>query len=871
MNLFITAKGPSRSRTRMFGIAAFLGAMTTIPMNVSATDEIVVTARGRAESLQDVPASIQVFDKEAIENQGIERAKDFINLTPGVSIVDAAEVGDTQVNIRGINGTRDAENSFALIIDGVLMTNPAALNREYSNLSQIEVLKGPQGALYGRNASAGAIIINTQKPGDEFGGDIKVSLAENSTYLMTGLIDGPIGDSIGWSLGADWRSTDGFFENSYSSYLGIPDDIDSSDSWNINGRFIFEPSDALSIDAKLRYGEVDGSSIIFNSVFNIPSFVGALEFNGQSPESAAAGYENVNDHTLLFNPNLTSFNDQEATEFSLKVDYDLGWADLAAWGLYSDIENSLGSDGTSAAFGFFWAEPTCVAGTETIGGDILTGDAPAVTLPQFYNSFGAGPAGSVYGAYTPTTCDGFQYQQRNQKDYSFEVRLASKDDQALRWSVGAYYLDIDRQVAVNLGIDRGNGIIPKTPFTTDPRYPTEQLAWDQFDSEVYAVFGQVQYDLTDTVEVSFAARYDEEKRSATSLVPTDARSTYIDCDNDGSYDGNAPINPGLCAFFDPIADTVATPPSRSETWDEFQPKLSLTWDFADEWTAFSSLGVGFKSGGFNNFGSEATVDLYINDYVVDVRNGIAPIPDPLYSDLGITDRFEEETSTAFELGTRGTFADGSMTFEAAYFHTEVDDMQFFEFLVGPFGLLRVVSNIDEVTLNGYEAALNWQASDRWSYYVGGSVIDSKIDANSSRPDTVGNESPYTPEWTGNVGLQLFEPISGKWNLISNLDVIMIGDTWFHTVQQEPRPTLFGAIFGAELDSDMSVAQRDAYTLVNLRIGFESENWRITAFADNLFDETYLEEVIPAPEFGGSFIHPGADTERTAGVEAIFSF
>ena len=107
-------------------------------------EEIIVTARQRAESLQDVPAAIQVFTGQQIENSGIQRPSDFINLTPGVTIVDAAEVGDTQVNIRGINGARDAENSFALIIDGILMTNPASLNREYTNLQQIEILKGPQ-------------------------------------------------------------------------------------------------------------------------------------------------------------------------------------------------------------------------------------------------------------------------------------------------------------------------------------------------------------------------------------------------------------------------------------------------------------------------------------------------------------------------------------------------------------------------------------------------------------------------------------------------------------------------------------------------------------------------------------------------------
>jgi iron complex outermembrane receptor protein len=850
-----------------------------IPLNAKAVDEIVVTALGRASSLQDAPASVQVFTAENIRNQGIERATDFIALTPGVSIVDAAEVGDTQVNIRGINGARDAENSFALVIDGVLMTNPAALNREYANIEQIEILKGPQGALYGRNAAAGAIIINTKRPGDELTGSVKGSYAEHSSYLVTGDVSGPLSDSLFWGLSGDFRSTDGFFSNTYASYLGVSDEIDSSESWNINGRLVFEPSDELSVDAKLRYGEVDGSSIIFNSVFHIPAVADAFA----SPAFA----EDVNDHPFLFNPNLKSFNNQEATEFSLKVDYDLGWADLTGWGLYSDIENDLGADGTSAAFGFFWAEPTCsIFGgdpvnndTAVIGADILAGIAPALTQPQFLNPDGyptaidGVSAGSIYGAYTPTTCDGFQYQVRNQKDYSFELRLASKDDQALRWSVGAYYLDIDREVGVNLGIDRGNGVIPRTLFTTDPMFPTEQLLWDQFDSEVWAVFGQLSYDLTDTVEVSFAARYDEEKREARSLVPVDARSQYIECENpfttDGTYDGNAPINPGFCAEFEDTG-TVGPQTTRSETFNEFQPKLSLTWDFADEWTAFTSLGVGFKSGGFNNFGSEATVETYINDFVVEVGNSFQPVGEE-YSDLGITDRFEEETSTAFELGTRGTVFDGSVSLEAAYFRTEVDDMQFFEFLVGPFGLLRVVSNIDEVTIDGFEAAVNWQATDRWSFYAAGSIVDSEIDKNDVRPESEGNKSPYTPDWTANLGAQLTVPFNSNWTFISNLDISMIGETWFHVIQEEARPNLFGAIFNAPFPSDMSLAQRDSYTLVNLRAGIESENLRINVFADNLFDEAYLEEVIPAPEFGGSFIHPGTSYERTAGIEAIYSF
>ena len=144
--------------------------------------EVVVTARQRAERIEDVPATVQAFTSAEIESAGIERPQDFIALTPGVSQVQTAEAGDMQVVIRGINTGRDAETNFALVVDGVLQTNPNALNQELSNVTQIEVLKGPQGALYGRNALAGAIIMTTRRPGDETEVELSAGFGTDNSY-----------------------------------------------------------------------------------------------------------------------------------------------------------------------------------------------------------------------------------------------------------------------------------------------------------------------------------------------------------------------------------------------------------------------------------------------------------------------------------------------------------------------------------------------------------------------------------------------------------------------------------------------------------------------------------------------------------------
>lgn len=792
--------------------------------------EIVVNVRERAESLESVPGTVSVLTEQQIENTGIQKARDFIALTPGVSIVNAAEVADSQVNIRGINGARDAETNYALIIDGILMTNPAALNREYLNLQQVEILKGPQGALYGRNAAAGAIVISTKKPGDSFAGDVKASAATQGSWYLAADAGGPIASNLKWSVDANYARSDGFYRNVYYQRDDI---VDYSKDWSLAGRLMWDPSEQLSVDWKARYGRVDAGSITFNSVFHLP-LVAAFGFG-------PAWAEDVNSHPFQFNPNIIPFNEQKALESSLKVNYDLGFADLVGWGLYSNNRNNFGADGTSGAFGFFNAEPNCRASTAALTGFPL--GAPQF-IGQVPDSVFGNANGSVFGAYTPTTCDGTQYQVRNQADYSFEARLSSKSSERLRWLGGVYYLHIDREVGVNLGIDTGNQMIHSL-YTTDPLNPTEQLVDDSFTTNTYAVFGQVAWDVLPNLELALALRYDSEDRSVRNKVPTTALTQYIN-DCTGALTGGGPLNPGLC--FGPIQP-------KSKTFDAIEPKFTARWTATDNFTLFASVGTGFKSGGFNNQGSAATVDTFINTNP-EIVNGT-------FTAVNIADDYKKETSLAIEGGVKLKSSDNTLRFEAAYYHTDVDNMQFFEFFVGPFGLLRVVDNIDRVRIDGVEAGVQWAATDWLEFHGGANWTDSEIQRNSARPDTVGNKSPYTPDWTATFGTSISWPLNKDLSLIFNADVTDIGPTWFHVVQDQSRPTLFG------FDSGLGLARRDSYAILNLRTGLEGKQWTAVFFARNLANEHYLEEVIPAPEFGGSFIHAGSRTR--VGIEGTYKF
>jgi iron complex outermembrane receptor protein len=835
-------------------------------------EEIIVTARRRSESLRDVPGTVTVITSRVIEQAGIRRAEGFISLTPGVTMVNAASVADTQVNIRGINGARDAETSFAYVLDGILHTNPAALNREYINLQQVEIFKGPQGALYGRSAAAGAIIVTTAKPGNESEFSGRASFAEDNSFDGYLSWSGPLKeDSVYLNLSADYRESDGFYRNSFQNNASI---VDAFESFNINGRLVWDASESLSIDTKFRYGEVDASSITFNSVFQLPVFAA----NFTNPPA----YQDVNDFDFQFDANAVSDNDQEVFEFSSRFDYETaGGSTLTGWMLYSDNDNNLMSDGTSAAFGFYnnvapsspGISPSCPQTvTDLVGYPLLA--------PQFINTSPGGVIfdavnGSFLGAYTPTACDGLQEQVRSQEDLSFELRLASADDQRTRWMVGVYFADIDREVGVSLNADSGATPIRGLLQIGGPN-STASLAHDQFDTTVTSVFGQIEYDISDSMELAFALRYDNEDRDVSSLVPPNVRQDVIDLNGDTVFDD--PLNIGLS---DLVNTTGGVIPDKSASFSEVQPKVSLRWDATDTTSFFGSWGVGFKAGGFNNSGSKDTVDIFINGFI----NGGAGIN--FADDMGvplpvITDDYKEETSSAFELGFKSAFQGGRLQLSGAAYYTEVTDMQFFEFFVGTFGLLRVVSNIEDVEIIGVELDLSWHATENLRFYVAGNHTDSEIKENSSRPDTVGNPSPYTPEYTFNIGADVEFPLSNGMSIFARIDAQQVGKTWFHTVQEGDRPTIFMPFFeigclvqgfgpgcGPNGTAEYSVTRRDEYSTVNFRIGLQGDKWAVTAFALNVTDEKYIEEAIPAPEFGGTFVHPNA--RRRAGVEVTFKF
>src|ERR1700744_3215891 len=203
-------------------------------------EEVVVTARKRDETFQNVPITVDVFTAAQIQSAGIESPRDFIALVPNMTLVETQNAGNSFVTVRGISQARNSEPSVAVLVDGVLETNPYEFDQELYDIRQIEVLKGPQGALYGRDAIGGAIIINTADPSDHFEGTSRVGVGNGPSEKAQFALSGPL-DSAGtlrYRASFNFYNTDGYLNNVYLDRKADPDR-----DYAARVRLLWKPSD----------------------------------------------------------------------------------------------------------------------------------------------------------------------------------------------------------------------------------------------------------------------------------------------------------------------------------------------------------------------------------------------------------------------------------------------------------------------------------------------------------------------------------------------------------------------------------------------------------------------------------------------------
>jgi iron complex outermembrane receptor protein len=459
------SNGPTfRSGSRTFArvtpaIAAAVTASLIPPAFSQSQDggleEIVVTARKRDESLFDVPVAVNAFSRDEIESAGIVRPQDFIALTPNMTMIQTQNQGTSFITVRGISQARNSEPSVAVLIDGVLLANPSQFNQELFDIESIEVLKGPQGALYGRNAIGGAIIIRTRQPTDQFEGQVLAGYDSGPGFKVRGGISGPFGSSqtLKYAASVSYFDTDGYINN---AFLGEEADPFKDVSGRV--KFLWQPRENFSADLRYSFSQVDTQALYFNIT------------------------EDVNDTSLDVRVNNPGVNERDMSSVSLKLDFTLaGGVTLTSISAYDELEELLTGD----QFNF------------------LPPDESVLKL-----FFGADQAQHQF-----LDVQAFSQELRLTSPADNRLRwiAGAYFIQTDRFISTGNVIDIEDGIVPEVKRE------PLAHFLQGGRQFT-YLA-DTQDNFAWAVFGQIDYDFTDRLEGSFALRYDNDERENTTNTP----------------------------------------------------------------------------------------------------------------------------------------------------------------------------------------------------------------------------------------------------------------------------------------------------------------------------------------------------------------
>jgi iron complex outermembrane receptor protein len=709
----------------------------------STIDEIVITARKRDETYVDVPVTVTVFTADRIEDAGIENPADFIALTPNVTLVQTQNAGNSFVTARGISQNRNSEMSVAVMMDGVLMVNPAQFNQELFDIQQIEVLKGPQGALYGRNAIGGAIVITTKEPGDELEGAVRAGVDSGPGWDVQASVSGPVGesDTLKFRASVSTKDTEGFIPN---TYLG--EDADPYRDQSARLRLLWDPSDSFRADLRASMSKLDTQALYYNIRSPL-----AAPFPG-APASLGLGSGNpnsVNDTSLDVRVNNAGVNQRDLQNLALKMDWYLdGGTSFTSITSYDAVEELLTGDA--------W--------------DFLPIDQSALKL--FYGN------------------DQNQSQFLDVEALSQEFRFTSPSENRLRWIAGTYMVATERFISTGNMIDTGGGVFPvfRQPrgnfpydFATDPVNPQATYLADDQDNFAWAVFGELAYDVSEATEIAFSLRYDDDERENTTKTP----KAFL---------------PNVAGF-----PQGFTGEKRTQSWDEWQPKLSWRYKPADNFSYYASASRGFRSGGFN-------------------QTGVGPIS-AANGFRGVGDTFDAEVVDTLEAGVKGEFMDGRLRSNLSVYRSEAEGTYFFIFLAA--NSTQNLGNLKEVEYQGFELDVSALLNDQWSVTSGLGVTDSEI-TDSLNPADIGNRAPNVSRYTFNLGLNYSRPIAAIGNgleFFARMEYQILGNTAFFDNEQPGRTN-----------------NRDDVHLADFRAGFEMpDNWTLTAWAKNAFDEEYNAE------------------------------
>lgn len=653
-------------------------------------EEVVVTAQKRAESLQDVPISVTAIQGDKLQSAGIPNMSAMADNVPNLFISDAAV--NTNIFMRGMgSGNNQAfEQSVGMYIDGVYMGRGRQYRSPFVDIERVEVLRGPQGTLFGKNTVAGAINVTTASPdaGEEFNGSIAISAEENGGKIAEGYVSGAVTDTFALRFGGKLRETDGYMKN---QFLGT--DEPSLDETMYRLTAVWQPTDNLDVNFKYSHSDYDRVGAPSTAKLFLDAAGRARDVPNAIPFAGIA-YSAMDN----FFPDFVAATQKEFTTYK---------------------DNNLGFDGNTAQIG---RNP-----------EISQNETNNLVLKVDWDLDGM-LFTSITGSSSYESLDGvdvdwlpLQFISRDDdqefEQFSQEFRITSPGGEFFDYVAGLYYeksnLEFDRRVDLDTNL---GGLTPQLIgvdnlfiLLSGGQYSANQSARSHLyslDSNSWAAFGQGTFNLSDSLRVTVGLRYTEENKDVES-------SQFLSDDNTGL--STPSMNPFLTTIWAENFNSYNYRYKEKRATDKWLPSVNVQWDVIDDTMLYFSFTQGFKSGGFTGADDGEPAG-----YVA----GQAPEPVPGFSGftsifIDPADEFEfkDEEVDAFEIGGKHTLLDGGMTMNWAAFYTEYDNLQVSVFKGVGFGVTNAASTI----VQGVEIDLNWQATDDLRVGVSGGWLDSEFD------------------------------------------------------------------------------------------------------------------------------------------------
>lgn len=805
-------------------------------------DEIIVTARKRVESLQNAPLSVAAVSGQEMDKLGVTSLDQLSARTPGLQIGRGSQTAFIFIRGVGSGFNRGFEQSVGLYIDGVYQSRSLQFLQSMFDVQRVEVLRGPQGVLFGKNTIAGAVSITTNSPriGDGFSGSLNALWEPKfNTFRYSAGVQGDLGETLAARVYYTGNRTDGFVDN-------VIRHENEKEARDHAGRLtlVWNPSDSLKINGKVSYSKSKGkgtAAVITAADYSlIPYFVSS----GRTTSVVGS--------IILANGAFPGFGVSN------------GWTGFVD---NPDFEPTdyLTNESTNAVLDAEWSFNSLTLSS-------ITG----FTKFKMYSNHDVD--------YTPVNMThSVEYEDLQQ--FSQELRLASDWDGPFNFTVGGYFehqrLKMDTENVLDgtagglirpliggapslfhasvlaasnpavAGLIKAGLLTPGTWID----YLTRRTTMDQ-KANTYALFGEMSYKVIDDVTLDVGIRYSHDKKSidkdniigrgkpgraVTLLNPTDtAGSADLNQLLMNAYKAGGP-DAVLAQVVWAGLKTFPQKQSMSRAEDHLNVSARMRWQYNQDGMAYTSFSQGYKSGGFNAPPESA-------NYAGDPIKGA---------------EFKDETVNAFELGVKHSLLGDRIRLSGTLFHSKIKNLQ-----VSAFdGVGFVVGNAAELKTQGAEFESQWRITRELELGLSVNYLDHKFTSFPGAPcsiaeiaknasctkDLSGKRGAYAPKWSGSFYADFIYPLTNNLNLNARTDVNHKSGMYF---SNDLDPTLY----------------QGGYVKIDGRIGISSSSntWDVSVFGRNLTNRKTYTFAVDTALMGG--IKAGyVEEPRTLGVQATFRF